>query len=132
MNDLQHQVAELQHRVQELERQNEQVMRDAAASLHLRLGFERLLAQIVSRFVQVSFDELDQCIEQALSQIGRFVQCDRCFLCQYHDDYSKVDHTHEWCAEGVPSLKGHFQNFEITGMEWFTAQMVAGQPVRIA
>lgn len=132
MNDLQHQVAELQRRIQELEHQNEQVMRDAAAHLHLRLGFERLLAQIVSRFVQVSLDELDQCIEQGLSQIGRFVDCDRCFLCQYHDDYSKVDNTHEWCAEGVPSLKNHFQNYEIAGMEWFTAQMVAGQPVRIS
>ncbi|GEM_PF-1618459 len=132
MNDLQQQVAQLQHRIQELERQNELVMRDAANNFQQRLGFERLLAQIVSRFVQVSFDELDQCIEQGLSEIGQFVECDRSFLCQYHDDYTKVDNTHEWCAEGVPSLKSRFQDFEIQGMGWFTSQMMAGQPVQIA
>jgi len=131
MNNLQQQVSELRRRIQELERENEEVSRGANADFHQRLEFKRLLAQIVSRFVQVSVDELDQSIEQALADIGQFVECDRSFLCQYHDEVTKVDNTHDWCAPGVPSVKEHFQDFDLVGMEWFTSRMAAGQPVLI-
>ncbi len=80
--------------------------RQAEEANRYRVAFERLIAPISSRFINLRFDEIDNEINKALEVIGRFVGVDRSYVFQFREDGMAMDNTHEWCANGIePQIK---------------------------
>ncbi len=75
--------------------------REAEEANRYRVAFERLIAPISSRFINLRFDEIDNEINKALAVVGGFVGADRSYVFQFRDDGKTMDNTHEWCAEGI-------------------------------
>ena len=75
--------------------------RQADEALRRRADFENVVSQISQRFVNVSADDLDECIRQALESIGRFTGVDHCYVFMFSDDRTTVGNTHDWCVEGL-------------------------------
>jgi PAS domain S-box-containing protein len=70
---------------------------------------EELIMKISSRLISVKPDKFDSVINQALQDLGKFVEADRCYVFQYKDNGRMMDNTHEWCREGVESLIARLQ-----------------------
>jgi formate hydrogenlyase transcriptional activator len=66
------------------------------------MRFERLLADLSARFVNLPPSEVDQEIEQALSQIVEALEVDRSTLMEFSEDGKELLTTHQWAREGVP------------------------------
>ncbi len=60
---------------------------------------QRLVHAIIAEFVWLAVDDLDHGIDQALFQLGTFLEVDRVYAFEFDEDVA--DNTHEWCAEGI-------------------------------
>src|SRR5262249_13524102 len=91
--------------------------------LEERLGFERLVADLVQDLFNVQAAELDALITHALEGlIGRF-GIDRCALGRFSDDGS-LSFTHSARAEGIPPLPARID------FPWYVGQLRQGQTIR--
>jgi len=96
----------------------------AEEALQYRVEFERLITGISSRFINLTPDEVDSGINRALQAIGEFADVDRSYVFLFYDNGTKVDNTHEWCAEGIEpqiqNLKGILVDDELP---WFAERI---------
>ena len=93
-------------------------------TLEERLAFERLLADLSCRFVNLSGDAVDEEINGALERIVHFLGVDRSGIEQFNPDGKSLFWTHSFTLPGVPpyppiDLAGHFP--------WYTAQIRSGR-----
>ena len=94
------------------------------ARLQRRLELEAVTAQVSSRFVNLSHDQVDAGIGEALATIGRFAGADRAYVFQFREDGRSADNTHEWCAEGVePEMAGRRGIRMQEHLPWLTRQL---------
>ncbi len=63
--------------------------------------FERLLADLSSRFVNLPPSEVDQQIEQGLQQIVEALDVDRSGLAEFSEDGKEFIVTHSWARKGT-------------------------------
>ena len=85
----------------------------AITAQHEALRFERLLADLSARFVNLAPAEVDGAIVDALRQIVVMLDVDRCQLLRYAEEGDEVRVTHAWAVAGVPlvppkSIEHHY------------------------
>ena len=100
--------------------------------LQYRLHFEELITSISTHFINLEPKEIDAGIEQALASIGRFAKVDTAFIFQWSGDGKYATNTHEWCADGIPSMAESFPRFPIESAPWLMAQLDQFDPVVIS
>ena len=64
-------------------------------------AFVLLLFSLANRFINLPIHEADRAINEALGDMGRFVDADRAYLFDYDMEAETASNTHEWCGEGV-------------------------------
>ena len=69
-----------------------------------RLAFERLLADLSARFVNIPSERVDGEIERGLQQVLEFFRVDRCGLLRGSPDKATFQITHACFAEGIASV----------------------------
>jgi PAS domain S-box-containing protein len=85
-------------------------------------AMQELLYQTSSTFINLPLDQIDQGINEALGQMGRFVGVDRAFIFSYNADENTASNTHEWCAEDINPQIDNLQNFPLHDFsEWVTS-----------
>jgi transcriptional regulator with GAF, ATPase, and Fis domain len=67
--------------------------------------FDRLLAQLSSRFVDLAAEAVDGEIQSALERIGSFIDADRVILTEFNDDGSVLVVKHSWARAGVVPIQ---------------------------
>ena len=77
--------------------------------LNCRLLIEQLMSVITGHFTNLPADQIDKEIDWALKVIGEFSHVDRCFIDIYSDDLTIIEHTYEWCTEGVKPRSNRFK-----------------------
>lgn len=105
--------------------------KQAERSLQYRLALERLLADISSRLVNASSAEVNTVIHNALADLGRLMQADRCYLFSVTSDLALAHNTHEWCAPGIRAQIAEFQNVPVASFPWLLKQLSDGEPLQI-
>jgi diguanylate cyclase (GGDEF)-like protein len=73
---------------------------ERTAEFERLLRFQTLIAAISSRFINIPLSEIDDAMNEALAQIGGFMDVDRCYLIGV-DSEQVVSMVHEWAADGV-------------------------------
>ncbi|MCF8127317.1 MAG: PAS domain S-box protein [Deltaproteobacteria bacterium] len=112
---------ELEERIQELEKA-EQKREQTELALQRRLAFEQLVKEISSEFARIrSSSSIDSAIDRALSSVGTFTGADRAYIFSFRNDDTRVDNTHEWCAEGIEPQIDHLKGIQIDErLPWFS------------
>ena len=105
-------------------------MRASRLALEDRSAFQRVLAGVSSRFVELS--DLDDRIRDALSVIGGYAGVDRSYVFLRRGNSSLLDNTHEWCAPGIPTHKSLLQGLPFHRFPWGIARLQAGEVVNLA
>lgn len=96
----------------------------AERALRYRVEFERLISTMSTEFINLPLAQIDSGIDRALQAIGEFAGVDRSYLFQFYDGGTKMDNTHEWCAEGI---EPHMQNLQGIAVDenlpWFAQRI---------
>jgi len=100
-------------------------------TLQYQYRFESMIAEISSTFVNIPQENIDRAIDHALAYSGHFFDADRCYLCRISADGLHMSNTHEWCAEGIPSMKERNQNFPLENAPWWADQLRSGRHVYV-
>jgi diguanylate cyclase (GGDEF)-like protein/PAS domain S-box-containing protein len=92
--------------------------RDAQESLRHRVEFEKLVSSISTLFINLSADEIDDGIRQALREVATFVGADRAHVVQLNEDRRAASLTHEWCAPGIASRTIALDRAPVGAFRW--------------
>ena len=100
--------------------QQELTERKAAeeAIQHL-VEFERLIAAVSTNFINLTLDKIDDEINQALQTTGEFSGVDRSYVFLFSEDGTKMDNTHEWCAEGIEPQIDNLKGLPVELSPWW-------------
>ncbi|HEY9826863.1 MAG TPA: PAS domain S-box protein, partial [Stenomitos sp.] len=100
--------------------------------LEFQIELDRLVANISSRFIQLSSTSTTNDINLALQEIGEFTQVDSSYIFQFSDLENVHSMTHEWVAPGIPSNLHNTQNLPFSLFPWASARLQNGESVYIA
>ena len=103
--------------------------RRADDAIRRRLEFEKTVSNISSRFVGV-FD-LDDAINVSLADMGKFSDASRAYVFLLSEDGSRMDNTHEWCAEGVSPQINNLKDLSVGGVAWWMGKLAEGEVIQI-
>lgn len=81
--------------------QNVTGRRLAQNQLHERLRLQQLIMDISMAFLNAPSERLDATIEQALGQIGEFLDTDRAYLFSYDHEAGHMEQLHRWSKPGI-------------------------------
>ncbi|HEX2122213.1 MAG TPA: EAL domain-containing protein [Thermoanaerobaculia bacterium] len=97
--------------------------RQAQEALRHRVEFEKLLANISTRFVNLLPEELDPAIEHTLNAIGEFVGAERAHIWLMSDDGLSARMTHDWSASGIGLTKERYGEMSATAFPWWMERL---------
>lgn len=100
-------------------------------ALKYRFDFERLITTISTEFINLSSEEIDQGINDALARLGDFVGVDRSYIFQFSEDGAYMSNTHEWCAKGTTPQIDRLRSLPTTSFPWETALLRKGETIHI-
>jgi PAS domain S-box-containing protein len=92
-------------------------------ALNKRLEFEKTLAAISTRFINLDFQQIDNEINHALASIGNIASVDRIYLFQLTENELYYSNTHEWCNEGILPQIQNLQLVPIDMIPWWTEKI---------
>ncbi|SDB03138.1 PAS domain S-box-containing protein [Desulfonatronum thiosulfatophilum] len=113
------------------------VFRDVTEEYRIRaqqrrqLAFQQLVAQISADFVGAGEDCFDDVLESSLHRLGEFFAVDRSYLFSCSSDLALLHNTHEWCAQGVVSVKDQLRNIQLAEFAWWRKQLEQRKPLHI-
>jgi len=110
-------LVELRQRIAELKK-SEDEHKEAVEALHYRIRFQELITTLSSNLINLASDEIDHGINHALQKIGEFADGDRSYVFLFYDNVTKMDNTHEWCAEGIEPQIQNCQGFIVKDFPW--------------
>jgi PAS domain S-box-containing protein len=100
-------------------------------ALRQQIEFNRLIAKISTRFINIPASEIDAAINQALQEIGAFTQVDTSYVFEHAPDYSSYSMLFEWVAPGIEPRIGHAQNLLYEAAAWSQDQLRDGKVLHI-
>ncbi|UCC13036.1 MAG: PAS domain S-box protein [candidate division WOR-3 bacterium] len=106
-------------------------LKEAEEALQHRLAFEKVLATISTRFINIATSDIDGGIEHALEGLGKYLKVDRSYVFQLNDDRTRFSNTHEWCEYNIPSQKADLQDMSLDVYPWAISQLKDGKTVLV-
>ncbi len=107
----------------------EQQLDKAYLEIRGQLQFEELLATLSTKFINLSFDQIDEEINEALKLISESLGIERIALLQFSKDKKQFHLTHGY-AENPTKLP---QSFLVSDqLPWFTGSILKGKILRIS
>jgi len=92
------------------------------------LSFERLLAEISARFVNLSPTQVDPAIVQSLRQVVEALGVDRSSVGEFSEDRRALITTHQWARDGGPR---DTERDVTEAATWYTKTLLAGTTISI-
>jgi len=91
--------------------------------LNFRLYFETIISEVSSFFVNISYKDINEKIDEALKKIGKFCDADRSYVFLYSKDGNFQSNTHEWCAPGINPEISNLKNIPVELTPWWTEKI---------
>ncbi len=101
-------------------------------ALRDRLEFEQLISSISTQFVNLTSDELEPGIQQALEQITTFTGFDRSFLVVFSEDETTGHITHQVNQPGIAPIPEHWLVIPSAQFSWWMEQLKQFSPIEIS
>ena len=98
--------------------------KQAEASLQHQVAFENIVTGISTKFINLTPEEVDQGIRDALQTLGEFAGVDRCYVFLFSGDRTTMSCTHEWCAEGIAPQMEWMRNMPVDALPWLSWQLL--------
>ena len=93
-----------------------QTERDAVRQIARKEAF---IADISSRFINLTTEETDPAIQEALKAIGELTHVDRCYVFLIDESRDTMSNSHEWCATGIAPAIETLQQIPCSLLPWW-------------
>ena len=103
----------------------------AEAELQQQLKFEQLLANISTRFLNLTAAELSEGIALALQAISELTKVDTSYIFHLSEDQTSFSMTHEWVVQETKPQIQNAQNIPVAMFPWSIAQIQQGEIVYV-
>jgi len=103
----------------------------AEESLQHQVEFEELITTISTNFINLATDEIDSGINHALQSIGEFSSVDRSYIFLFPEDRTRMDNTHEWCAEGIEPQIDNLKELSVDISPWWMKKLNRFETIHI-
>jgi PAS domain S-box-containing protein len=103
----------------------------AERALHHRLAIEQMISDISTRFINLSWQQLDDGVNYALERMGKLAGVDRSYLFLFFDGGTKARNTHEWCAPEVMPQMQNLQDLVVADFPWIFPKIFHGETVYV-
>jgi PAS domain S-box-containing protein len=100
-------------------------------ALEYRLHFEELVSRLSNEFINVSLDLIDRRINNALADLGRFVNAGRAYVFQFDEQLQFMSNTHEWCAPGISAQRTDAGSISCVSVPWWMSKLNQFQPIYV-
>jgi len=100
------------------------------AGLKLKLGLEKSSHKVLAGLVGVM--DIDDAINKTLANLGGLSGVSRTFLFLLYENDTKMDNTHEWCAEGVNPILAQLQNLPVNNFPWWMKKLNNGEHISLS
>lgn len=101
--------------------------RSGHSAIDDRLRFERLLADLSARFVNVPVEQIEPLIDDSLKQLVEFLGNDRSTLFEFCEDEQFIDVTHSFSVPGCDTFP--LGLFPVDRLPWYIGQFRQGDEV---
>lgn len=101
------------------------------SELKHRTEFESVVINLATNFINLPSQQVDEGIDRALGEVGRFLRVDRSFIFLITEDGRAVTNTHEWVAEGGTSAIYRFRRLEIADYPLLVKGLAGQEAVHI-
>lgn len=101
--------------------------KQASQRMERRLRMESLVTHLSTNFASAFTDEIDQVINECLTEIGLFVGADRSYIFEMDQDAGLMHNTYEWCHEGIEPQLEFLQNQSIDLFAWTLERLRRGE-----
>ena len=91
----------------------------AQEALKSQLELEWLVANVSTSFLNSAPDNIDRGINRALETIGVFSGVDRSYVFLFYDNGTKMDNTHEWCADRIEPQIDNLKGLSTDVIPWW-------------
>lgn len=103
----------------------------AEAQLRRQSELQRLLVKLAAEFINLPLPRIDEAIQNALQELGKFVAADRAYAFDYHFAAGICTNTFEWCAPGVSPQIEALQAVPLADIPEWTATHLRGEEIVI-
>jgi PAS domain S-box-containing protein len=103
----------------------------AEEALQALVEFEDAIARISGSFVNLAPEQVDDGIQRALQTIGMAYHVERACVFQFSGDRTRMDCTHEWCADGIEPQIHKMKGVPISVMGWTAERIMRLEVVQI-
>jgi len=98
---------------------------------HMAQNFISLILTVSTNFINLSSDQIDAGINDALRLIGDFSRIDRSYVFQISQNGNEMSNTHEWCAKGIDPQIHRLQGMPTSDLPWFYERICRGDVVHV-
>jgi PAS domain S-box-containing protein len=92
-------------------------IRKAEAELKYYARLLEIITGIATKYINLPISNMDEGLNSALRDVGRFVKADRAYIFEYNFVDKTTTCTHEWCNDSVEPQIKYFQNKPIDELE---------------
>jgi signal transduction histidine kinase len=90
-----------------------------------------IIIEILSSFIDLPSDRIDDEINASLARIGTFVGADRAYVFSLNFQRQTASNTHEWCAPGVQPEIEHLQETPWSMVTEWIETIMRGDPMHL-
>ena len=97
----------------------------ALENLKHKVILENLITKISTKFINYKSEEIDSGINEALSDIGKFMEIDWTYFFRVNNTGGKssISNIYEWVPEGGKSVVELLKKYGMSELRWFSEQM---------
>lgn len=103
----------------------------AAEALKHRIEMEGLISGISTRFISLPSGAIDDGVNDALKAVGEFARVDRSYVFLYSEDRTRMDNTHEWCADGIDPQIDNLKGLPVGSFPWWMERLNSLETIQI-
>ncbi|MFW5979332.1 MAG: HD-GYP domain-containing protein [Halanaerobium sp.] len=85
--------------------------------------FQKTLAELSSRLVNLGLDNYDAKINESLKDLGEFFAIDRSYIFEISDDRKTMSNKYEWTAAGINSQQKKLQKISTEKYQWWFEEL---------
>jgi PAS domain S-box-containing protein len=89
---------------------------------------QHVLMNMSLKYINIPIEEIDKSINEALSELGEFVNADRAYIFDYDFEKYIAVNIYEWCKEGISSQIDNLQALDLNMIPTWMDKHIKGLP----
>lgn len=103
----------------------------AEKELKHRMEMEQLVTSLSTNLINLSPNQLDKGINDALEKIAKYAKVERSYVFQFNETMTAAINTHEWCDNGIESRTDDFSNLLLEKFPWAMDKLLNNEVIHV-